>query len=132
MISKLTFPIIVDCLLPRHGYGCGIFVSKTKVDQEDDADGQHENTNCKDFIGDSDAADHKEEDTADKVDEELELREAAASDVVEEDAGDDDGIADDDSLQEVIGEQNQHSTVLLGQGSRHPHHQTHIGSSCQI
>merc|ERR1719237_1380643 len=39
----------------------------------------------------------KKENAADKVDEELELRDPAANDVVEEDAGDDDGIADNNS-----------------------------------
>ena len=97
--------IIFNCVLPRQGNRCWIFVSKTKVDQEDDANAEGEHPNCEEFIGDANAADDKEEDAADKVDEELKLRDPTANDVVEEDAGDDDGIADDDSLQEVIGEQ---------------------------
>ena len=97
--------IIFDCVLPRQGYRCWIFVSKTKVDQEDDANAEGQHPNSIDIIGDANAADDEEEHAADKVDEELKLRDPAANDVVEEDAGDDDGIADNDSLQEVIGEQ---------------------------
>ena len=90
-------------LLPRYGcaYECGILVSKTKVDQEDDSDAEDEDPGGDAVVGEAKAADGEEENAADKVDEELKLRDAAANDVVEEDAGDDDGIADNNSLPKI-------------------------------
>ena len=88
-------------LHPALTHKFGFHVSKTKVDQEDDADAEVENTSYDRVIGDAKTADDKEENAADKVDEELELRDPAANDVVEEDAGDDDGIADNNSLPKI-------------------------------
>ena len=47
------------------------------------------------------ANDDEEEDTPHKVDDELQLRNAAANNVVEKDARDDDGITDNYSLQKI-------------------------------
>ena len=78
-----------------------MFVSKAKIDQEKDADEKSEHTSGVGLIEQAKAADDEEENTSDKVDDELQLRNAAANDVVEKDAGDDDSITDNDSLQKV-------------------------------
>ena len=53
------------------GWSCahkfGIFVSKTKIDQEDDADAQGEHPSGDGLVGQAKTADGEEEDTADKV-----------------------------------------------------------------
>ena len=96
----LPTTIISECLLPRYSCACkrGIFISKTKVDQEDDADAEDEDPGGDAIVCQAKAANGEEEHASDKVDEELKLRDAAANDVVEEDAGDNDGIANNKSL----------------------------------
>ena len=77
----------------------GIFENKTKINEEEDADAKSEQPSDVSLIFQCKTPNSEEEDASDKVDEELQLRNAAANDVVEKDAGDNDGIADNDSLQ---------------------------------
>ena len=76
-----------------------LFVNNTKINQEEDADAKSEQPNDVGLIFQCKTPNSDEEDASDKVDEELQLGDAAADEVVEKDAWDDDGIADNDSLQ---------------------------------
>ena len=87
-------------------------MSKTKIDQEDDADAQGEHPSGDGLVGQAKTANSEEEDTADKVEEMLKLGDTAADDVVEEDAGDDDGVADNDSLQKLMSRSCEFNVVM--------------------
>ena len=81
---------------PAHKFG--IFVKKTKIKEEEDADAKSEQPSDVGLIFHGKTADYKEKDASDKVDDELQLGNAATNDVVEKDAWEDDGIANNDSL----------------------------------
>ena len=115
---------ISDCLLPRHGccgYKGGVLEDKTKVDEEDDADAEGEDTGCDGVVGESKTADGEEENAADEVEEELEAGDAAANNVVDQDAGDDDGIADNDSLPKNKSFQKNRKKVVIPCQENHHH-----------
>ena len=79
-------------------YLFGIFVGKTKVDQEKDADAEGEHPGDVRLVAQAKTSQDDKEDTSDEVDEELHVGNTAANDEVDEAAGHDDGIADKEPL----------------------------------